>query len=76
MVEEFEENCQTLLGSKPFVEIAVGSLCFLEATEFRKRLLHCSSSLTCGCKCAKSSFELPKAFDIRTNKVVASDSLL
>jgi hypothetical protein len=40
MVEEFEENCDTLLRSKPFVEIAVGSLCFLEAAEFRKRLLH------------------------------------
>jgi hypothetical protein len=40
MVEEFEENCETLLGSKPFVEIAVGFLCFLEAAEFRKRLLH------------------------------------
>jgi hypothetical protein len=40
MVEEFEENCEALLGSKLFVKIAVGSLCFLEATEFHKRLLH------------------------------------
>jgi len=40
MVEEFEENCETLLRSKLFVEIAVGFLGFLEAAEFRKRLLH------------------------------------
>jgi hypothetical protein len=40
MVEEFEENCETLLGSKLFVKIAVGSLCFLEAAEFHKCLLH------------------------------------
>jgi len=40
MVEEFEENCETLLGSEPFVEVAVGFLCFLKAAEFRKRLLH------------------------------------
>jgi hypothetical protein len=40
MVEEFEENCETLLGSKPSVKIAVGSLRFLEAAEFRNRLLH------------------------------------
>jgi hypothetical protein len=40
MVDEFEENGKTLLRSKLFVEIPVGSLCFLEAAEFRKRLLH------------------------------------
>jgi hypothetical protein len=40
MVEEFEKNCETLLRSKPLVEIAVGSLCLLEAAEFLKRLLH------------------------------------
>ena len=76
MVEEFEKNCETLLRRKPLVEIAVGSLCFLEAAEFRKRLFHCYSGFSSDDGCAKLSFELPKPFDIRTNKVVASDSLL
>ena len=40
MVEEFEKNYETLLRSKPFVEIAIGSLCLLKAAEFLKRLLH------------------------------------
>jgi hypothetical protein len=39
-VEKFEEDCEALLGSKPFVEIAVGFLCFFEGAELRKRLLH------------------------------------
>jgi hypothetical protein len=62
MVEEFEENCDTLLRSKPFVEITIGFLRFLEAAEFRERLLHCYSSLARDYGCAKLSFELLKMF--------------
>ncbi len=40
MGEEFEENLQTFLRRQPFVEITVSFFRFLEAAEFRDRLLH------------------------------------
>jgi hypothetical protein len=40
MVEECKENLETRMGSELLVEVAVGFLRFLEASEFRDLLLH------------------------------------
>jgi len=64
MVEEFEENCETLMGSKLFVEISVGSLCFPRSCGISPAPSPCPT-LARDRECAKLSFELPKTSKVQ-----------